>query len=270
MNKINLGFIQGRLSRPPSRKILQYFPQKNWRKEFYLANKLNLKYIEYFGERIFNNKNPIWHQKTLTEISKLAKKNKLINYSFCDDFFINNNFVNFKDFNNYYKKIINNLYAVNIKVYVLALFEKSALRKNNLKKFVNRLKILSNSLKKKNIKLALETNISIKLIKKLIKETKSKNIFIVYDTGNRLKKNNLQYNEIIELKKYICHFHLKDKNWKGDNVILGTGSVDFSKIFKAVKKINYKGNFTFETNRGNNPIITMKKNQKLIKSILIN
>ena len=263
INKIDLGFIQGRLSSPPSKKILQFFPKKNWRKEFVLANKLGLNYIEYFGERIFNNKNPIWHQKTLTEISKLAKKNKLINYSFCDDFFINNNFVNFKDFNNYYKKIINNLSTINIKVYVLALFEKSTLRKNNLNKFVNRLRFLSNSLKKKNIKLALETNISINLIKKLIRETKSKNIFIVYDTGNRLKKNNLQYNEIIELKKHICHFHLKDKNWKGDNVVFGTGSVNFYKIFKAVKNINYKGKFTFETNRGNNPIITMKKSGTL-------
>ena len=270
MNKINLGFIQGRLSRPPSRKILQYFPQKSWKKEFYLANKLDLGYIEYFGERIFNNKNPIWDQKSLVEISKLAKKNKLINYSFCDDFFINNNFTNFNNFDVYYDRILKNLSKIKIKVYVLALFEKSALRKSNLNRYVNRLKTLSNSLKKKNIKLALETNLSAKLIKKLIKITKSKNIFIVYDTGNRLKKNNLQYNEIIELKKHICHFHLKDKNWKGDNVVLGSGSVNFSKIFKAVKKIKYKGKFTFETNRGNNPIITMKKNQELIKSILIN
>ena len=66
------------------------------------------------------------------------------------------------------------------------------------------------------------------------------------------------------MKKHICHFHIKDKNWKGDNVVLGSGSVNFSKIFEAIKKIKYKGKFTFETNRGNNPIITMKKNLKHI------
>ena len=149
MNKIDLGFIQGRLSSPPSKKILQYFPQKNWRKEFNLANKLKLNYIEYFGERILNKKNPIWDQKSLIEICKLVKKNKLINYSFCDDFFINNNFLNYKKFNNYYSNIINNLSKINIKIYVLALFEKSELRENNLKKYSYRLKILSNHLKKK-------------------------------------------------------------------------------------------------------------------------
>ena len=268
MSKIDLGFIQGRLSYPPSKKILQYFPQKSWRKEFTLAKKLKFSFIEYFGERVFNNKNPIWHQKSLDEMSKLAKKNKLINYSFCDDFFINNNFASYKDFNNYYNKITENLSKINIKIYILALFEKSSLREKNLHKYIDRLIILSNILKKKNIKLALETNLHVNLIKKLIRLTKSKNIYIVYDTGNRLKKNNLQYKEIIKLKKYICHIHLKDKNWKKENVVIGNGSVNFTSIFKAVKKIKYKGKFTFETNRGDNPIITMKKNQEFIKNIL--
>lgn len=270
MNSIDFGFIQGRLSSPPSKKILQYFPKKNWKNEFKLANKLRLGYIEYFGERIFNKKNPIWNYKSLVEISKLTKKNKLINYSFCDDFFINNNFVNYIKFDDYYSKIITNLSKINIKVYVLALFEKSQLRKNNLIKYAARLKILSNKLKNKNIKLALETNIGVNEIKKLIQLTKCKNIFIVYDTGNRLKKNNLQYDEIIKLKKYICHFHLKDKNWKGENVVMGHGSVNFTNIFKAIKKINYKGKFTFETNRGKNPLLTMQSNKKLIEKILIN
>ena len=74
MGKIDLGLIQGRLTSTPSKKILQYFPQKNWRKEFSLANKLNLSYIEYFGERNFNSKNPIWDQKSLIEICKLVKR----------------------------------------------------------------------------------------------------------------------------------------------------------------------------------------------------
>ena len=37
MKKIEFGFIQGRMTSPPSKKILQYFPKKNWKKEFYYA-----------------------------------------------------------------------------------------------------------------------------------------------------------------------------------------------------------------------------------------
>lgn len=95
-----------------------------------------------------------------------------------------------------------------------------------------------------------------------------KNIFIVYDTGNRLKKKFFQYSEIIRLKKYICHFHLKDKNWKKQNVVMGNGAVDFASVFKAVKKINYNGRFTFETNRGNDPEATMKMNRNFIFNII--
>ena len=89
---------------------------------------------------------------------------------------------------------------------------------------------------------------------------------MVYDTETGLK-NNLQYNDIIKLKKHICHFHIKDKNWNGENLVLGKGCVNFEKIFKAIKKIKYKGKYTFETNRGNDPIITMKNNKEFIKII---
>ena len=51
MKKLDFGFIQGRMSIPPSKNILQYFPKTNWQKEFVYARKNNFKFIEYFGER---------------------------------------------------------------------------------------------------------------------------------------------------------------------------------------------------------------------------
>jgi len=268
MEKIDFGFIQGRMVTPPSKKMLQYFPQKNWRKEFYYAKKNNFRFIEYFGERNFNKYNPIWNLRNLKEINALVKKNNLMNYSFCDDFFIKKNLISYKKFENYYKLIIKNLSVINIKIYVLALFEKSLINKKNLADFVHRLQIICENLADQNIKLALETDLDVPSINKLIKLINRKNVFIVYDTGNRLKKNKLQYQEIIKLKKHICHFHLKDKNWNGKNVIMGTGNVDFFSIFKAIKLIRYKGKYTFETNRGKNPIVTMSNNKKFISNFL--
>jgi sugar phosphate isomerase/epimerase len=264
MKKIKFGFIQGRMTSPPSTKILQYFPKKNWRKEFYYAKKYNFNFIEYFGERNFNKNNPVWNKKNLIEINKLAKINKLTNYSFCDDYFINNNLFNYLNFEKYYLNIVENLSIINIKIYVLALFEKSLINKKNFKNYALRLQSIADKLKNKKIKLALETNLDVESIIKLIKLINRKNVFIVYDTGNRLKKKDLQYKEIIKLKKYICHFHLKDKNHKGENVVLGTGSVDFDSIFRAIKANKYDGNYVFETNRGINPRITMRNNKNFI------
>ena len=259
------GFIQGRVTKTPSKKILQYFPVNSWRNEFSIAPKLKFNFIEYFGERIKNLKNPIWSKNGLKEINYLNKINRLRSHTFCDDFFIHHKLLSYPESENYFKNLRKNLSIIGVKIYVLALFEKSEIKKNNLDKYIPKLKKISKIFHEKKIKLALESNLDAELIIKLIKLIKSKNTFIVYDTGNRLKRNNLQYNEILKLKKNICHFHIKDKNWKGENVVLGKGAVNFNKIFNAVKKIKYRGKFTFETNRGKDPFITMKKNKEFIK-----
>jgi len=270
MKKPDFGFIQGRMSVPPSKKILQHFPKKNWQVEFAYARRNNFKFIEYFGERIFNSKNPIWTKLGLKKINSLAKRNNLLNYTFCDDYFINHNFIKSRKFKDYIDIIVKNLSLIKIKIYVLALFEKSEINNKNFHHFASNLRYVSKKLKAKNIKLALETNLDVKYIKQLLNLVDSKNLFIVYDTGNRLKKKNFQYQEIIELKKLICHVHLKDKNWHGQNVVLGSGKVNFKKIFKALQKISYNGKYTFETNRGEDPIKTMNNNRDKILKIIKN
>ena len=85
------GFIQGRITMPPSKKILQFFPQRNWKEEISCAKNYGFTFIEYIGERKFNKSNPIWSKQGLRQINSATKKFKVKNYSFCDDFFINNN-----------------------------------------------------------------------------------------------------------------------------------------------------------------------------------
>ena len=133
---------------------------------------------------------------------------------------------------------------------------------------IKRLDIINNiskRLQKARIKLGIETNLSIDYLLKFFKNIESRNSFLVYDTGNRLKKNHMQYLEILKLKKKIIHIHLKDKNFLGKNVIMGNGRVNFTSIFKSLKKIDYNGNFVFENPRGEDAIITMRNNLKFIR-----
>ena len=115
--------------------------------------------------------------------------------------------------------------------------------------------------------MALETDLEVEFTDSLFKRIRSKNVYLVYDTGNRVKKGINQFKEILDLKDKIIHVHIKDKNLLGNNVIIGRGIVNFKNIFFALKKINYKNNFTFETNRGLNPIKTMIQNIKFIKKV---
>ena len=66
-----LGIVQGRLSL--SGKKLQCFPKKPLN-EFKLASKIGYDFIEFFGERIKNNNNPIWTDDGIKKYIKASKK----------------------------------------------------------------------------------------------------------------------------------------------------------------------------------------------------
>jgi hypothetical protein len=60
---------------------------------------------------------------------------------------------------------------------------------------------------------------------------------------------------------------IKDKNAANENVILGTGLVNFLQVFEALAAIQYKGAYTFETNRGKDPLRTAAYNIELVKYV---
>ena len=91
---------------------------------------------------------------------------------------------------------------------------------------------------------------------------------IVYDTGNRVMEGINLANDIKRLAKRIVHVHIKDKDWHGNNVLLGTGEVNFKEVCQAFVDIGYDGTMTFETVRGKDPIRTAKYNLDFIKFFL--
>lgn len=265
MNK-RFGIVQGRLIKPVNKNLLQYFPP-NWIEEIDLAKGLNFGFVEFFKDRNFNSICPFFFSNGFYIVKKILNLKNFKSYSFCDDFFINNNILKYESLKKYFNDIATNLSILKTKLYILPLFEKSDLNKKNFLNFTSIINLISRILKKKKIILALEINLDIKHIEILFKKINCKNVFLVYDTGNRVKAGNYQQHEIIKLRSKIIHVHIKDKNLLGENVILGKGNVDFKKIFLGLKQIKYKKKFTFETNRGNIPVDTMKNNIKIIKKI---
>jgi L-ribulose-5-phosphate 3-epimerase UlaE len=260
------GIIEGRLIKPPSKDLLQYFPP-NWIDEINIAKFLKFGFIEFFKDRNNNQVCPFFTKKGFKIVSDILNLKNFKSYSFCDDYFIKKNILKYKFLKKYFEDISLNLSIIKTKLYVLPLYEKSNLNKKNYILFLKKINLISNILNKNNIFLALETDLELKFINFLFKKAKSKNLYLVYDTGNRVKKGINQFEEISNLKNKIIHIHLKDKDSRGNNVVLGSGIVNFKDIFFALKKINYKKNFCFETNRGADPVETMFKNIKFIKKI---
>ena len=263
--KINIGILQGRLSQSP-KNVLQKFPNR-WSEEFNHASKIGYDYIEFFSERNFNKKNPVWSKNLLKEYKINAKKNNLRIYSFVDDFIINNNFTR-KKILPYYKKLINNLAFLKIKILILPFYEKSKITKKNYKKFIPNLDKICRFSNLKKIKVLIESNFSPELFFSIKEKIKSKNLYILFDAGNRINLKRNFYKDLLAFNKQIKHVHIKDKNNKIQNVILGNGNVKFFKFFKYLKKINYSGYFTIESTRANKPLITAHKNLNYVRKLL--
>ena len=267
--KHKIGIVQGRLSSAPKSR-LQFFP-KNWEKEFSVAKSSKIDFIEFFSERIINNKNPIWNDENLFKYKKLAKKNNIKILNFCDDYIIQNSILKNKTIK-YLKNLVKQCAKLKIKNIIFPMYSKSELTDLNWRKYIKVLKLLLSYAHKYNISILIESDISPESFKNLKKNINKKNIYFLFDTGNRIITQKDIYSDILKFNKELKHIHIKDKNKKKKNVFLGKGLVDFELVFKKLKEIKFKGNFTIESVRGKNPQSTAEKNviklKKLVRKIL--
>ena len=127
------------------------------------------------------------------------------------------------------------------------------------------LKIILDECKSLKIQIAIESISDSFNICDLLESLNDSNIGCVYDTGNRFAIEKPK-EDILKLSKHIKHIHLKDKR-NSLNVPMGTGAVDFIEVFESLKLMKYNGYFNFETNRGIDPISTMKHNIRYIEFI---
>ena len=259
-----LGIVQGRLSY--AGRKLQFFP-KNPFHEFKIASKIGYDFIELFGERIKNNKNPIWSNNGIEKYFRISKKSGVKLFSFCDDYIINHSLSSKRTLDEILN-ILPRLYKLKIKKYILPLYGKSEINLKNKNKIYKNLSIISNICEKYNIELLFESNMSPEEFNILKKNINSKNCFFLFDTGNRILLKSNPIKDIYKFKKNIKHIHLKDKNIYNKNVIFGEGKVNFKSIFTALKKINYKESFTIESQRGKNIELQATKNYFFFKKLI--
>ncbi len=247
-----IGIMQGRLIDSPDGQ-LDWFPQNNWKDEFTLSNKIGIDYIELVAEKNHNNKNPIWSKDGRLKISQLIKKNQLKEPYMCFNYMMNNSILN-KNTLKYFNNLLYVCTELKIKNIVLPFFEESIIQDFYFGIIIERIKLMSREALKEKISLILETSISGNKMFKFINDIEMENVGILIDSGNYYEFGFDIVKDLYLFKNLVTHIHIKDKDDKGNNVILGNGGVNFDLFFNALKNINYKTNFTFETTRGNNAI----------------
>ncbi len=251
---MNIGIMQGRLS-PIYNSRIQKFPMYHWETEFYIAKSLNLKLIEWTIDDENFNKNPIVTNKGTDEILNIIKLTDVKVNSVTADCFMQKPIWIKK--NNYMKKNLSRLIKfcgkLGINYIIFPLVDNSSLQKvTNRKNIINIFEKFLSELKEYRVKILFESDFDPKKLRKFISKF-DKNFFgINYDSGNSAS---LGYDIDEEFKYYgdfIKNVHIKDRKRNGNTIKLGGGDTNFKKLFRNIKKINYKNNLILQTARSNN------------------
>jgi len=235
--KIKIGIMQGRLVNREIKNRLQSFPWKNWKREIKLANKHNIKYIEWTLDYKKFNLNPLI--RNTDKVSKILKKNKIKVKTLTADFFMQQPpFYKKNQTTLFLKKLIKVANFIGIKYIVIPLVDNSSI-KNKLdeKKILDYFNFLKQNTNFRKVKILFEFDLPPNKLLSFI--SKLDNSFgINYDVGNSAYYGHKFSNE----KKYfsrVHNIHIKDRKKNGISVPLGTGLVDFKNFFSFLKKIRY-------------------------------
>lgn len=270
----DIGIMQGRIL-PDVLDKLQVFPSRSWLQEFTAAKQLGFDYVELLYDRDECYVNPLVNASGLDEVSDIIKQNDLRIYSICADYFTKVNFLEDSISMTWSKlvKLLDIAVILKAKFVIVPFFDRNASGDiSYLKHFLEKSKDYVRDACDSSVKVCIETSFSAKEMLGAIEETDS-DTKICYDLGNATAFGYDVRGEIVTLGDCIALVHIKDRMKNGgSNMPLGQGDVDFESSFKAIKEINYKGNFTLETAIGQEPGKMAKKHfefaSKLVREIL--
>ena len=273
VNKI--GFMQGRLVKSEKPKLIQSFPWKNWKKEFYLADKNKIRILEWTIDYEKFNQNPLINKKSLPIIKKLKKKYNININSVTCDFYMQKPYIKAKtkklknNIRNNFISLISSCKLMKIKYIVVPLVDNSKLSSSSEeKKTIEFFLSFREILRKTGINILFEIDYEPKKLLRFI--NKFDNYYgINYDSGNSASLGYDLKNEKIYFNR-VRNVHIKDRKFKGTTVKLGSGNCNFSQLFKILKKINYKNNLILQTAKTllNEEVKEMLDNIKYIKQYL--
>lgn len=267
----NLGIIQGRLT---SSQELQCFPNFTWRQEFDLARKAGYTCIELIRDQNYNPYNPLWNKKEIEDLLDCENCSGVGIRSVCDDYVQNCNWEQLTIVE--YNTLIDLLLScskLGVRLVVYPLMGNAGITDMKTKKaFIVTLKGIAALAKSLGITILVEANLNKKELLNILKEIDMDNVRCCLDIGN-LYANKCNYHEYIEdqeMLSYIGHVHIKDRNLAGENVVLGTGEINYMEVLRALIKSSYCGSLICETNRGSDPLLTAVNNISYLKECIGN
>ncbi len=257
------GIVQCRLTPAPP-GCLQWFPQDAWADEFALAGQLGISYIELIAEVQHNPAHPIWSDDGIAHIKRLVAENDLTLHALCNDYTVEHGLPGSPEVLQQSLDVVERGGLLGVEKFIMPLFDASELTVQNSADYIEPLRTIADAAHDAGMTTCLETILTGAELIDLLDRLDRPYIKAVYDTGNRVAFGHDLAADIRLLGARIAHVHIKDKNADNQNVLLATGLVNFADVFAALHDIAYAGPYTFETQRGRNPLRTASYNMMLV------
>jgi sugar phosphate isomerase/epimerase len=155
--------------------------------------------------------------------------------------------------------------AMNVKIILLAFFGKGDLRddRKGIDVVVERLKKVAPKAESAGVSLGIESLLSAAQHMDIIDRVGSPAVRVYYDVGNSHK---MGYNSCKEIRwlgrDNICEIHAKDYN-----NLFGQGKIDFVKVHRALKEIDYRGWIHIERSKPGELMADYRHNVQYLRSI---
>jgi L-ribulose-5-phosphate 3-epimerase len=249
-----IGFMQGRFS-PIVDGRIQSFPWNCWADEFASAERAGFHLMEWTldQERLYEN--PLLRADGQAQIRELCKRHGLAIPSLTGDCFMQAPFWKAQgaeraSLHQDFLAIAEACATVGIGTIVVPLVDNGscndAAERDVLAEFLDRQKPF---LAARNLRVVFESDLAPAELAAFIAPFDATRFGINYDMGNSAS---MGFDSAAELAAYgerVLNVHIKDRVLGGTTVPLGTGSADFERIFAALARIGYAGNYILQTAR---------------------
>lgn len=242
---ISLGLIQGRLT-PSNGRGIQFFPNApgEWQKEFELAPAAGISHIQWVCEA----NSILFTKEGQEEVREVMKKTGVtVRNMDLHELLTKTDIINQPD--ELFENICSSLAAINGGTVELPMLEASSLL--DQEKYASRIQALRRFLavaKKYNTPVAVETDLDPAALAAFVREVPE--VTVVHDVGNSAGMGYDMEEELAAYGQHVSNVHIKDKPVGGTTVPIGTGSVDFPRLFSLLHKRNYTGLVTLQIARG--------------------
>jgi hexulose-6-phosphate isomerase len=266
-----IGIMQGRLV-PPVDNTIYHFPRDTWAEEFALAAQANIDCIEWIYDLYGADVNPISTDDGIERIKLLSTQHHVKILSLCANCFMEKPLVRasapeLEERVELMHWLLHRCQLIGINRIVLPFLDASKIDTDE--EFESVIAVLKQILimaQETGIAIHLETSLVHTRFVELLAKLPSPMIKVNYDSGNSASLGYDSQDEFAAYGMRIGSVHVKDRNWGGGTVPLGTGDVNFEVLSDRLKAIGYKGDFILEAARGTSgdEVFWAKRNREFI------